>query len=95
MINLLDEFDKYFDQPECYGLRSERLYLELGLSNEKFAIVREWMAYTFLQGARTGYQHSYDIVKELDLDHKHLADIIMTVAAKKLQTAENEHSKSI
>lgn len=62
--NLESEFDKYFNAPEGYGLRSERLYLLLGLDQEKFALLTKWMRYTFQQGVELGYKKAAEELGE-------------------------------
>lgn len=51
-----DEFDKFFNEPESYGLRSERFYHLLNIEPEKFQLVVKWMRYTFQAGVETGYK---------------------------------------
>lgn len=62
-MNLLDEFDHYFNEPECYGLRSERLYFLLGADQERFRIVENWLKWAYIKGAEQGYQHSLSLIE--------------------------------
>jgi len=63
-MNLLDEFDHYFNEPECYGLRSERLYWLLEADQpRRFEIVENWLKWAYIKGAEQGYQHSLSLIE--------------------------------
>lgn len=87
-MKILQGFELYFNEPEEYGLRSERLYWLLEAQQpRRFEIVENWMKWAFIQGARHGYQHSLDLCKQFASD---MEPIIHVAATKQIQEAERE-----
>ena len=66
-IDLKEKFQQYFNEPEGFGLRSERFYDSMEAFSNKPALaasMKLWLEAAFIQGARIMAQDTVDTLRD-------------------------------
>jgi hypothetical protein len=64
-IDLKAEFEKYFNEQEGFGLRSERFFADVELTQpERNKLLIQWIEAAFIQGARIMAQDTIDTLRD-------------------------------
>jgi hypothetical protein len=64
-LDRTEKFHEYFNEPEGFSFRSERMYADLDVGDDlrKASLIVLWMKAAFLAGARTVAQDSVDTLR--------------------------------
>lgn len=59
----MDKFDEWFNEPQGFSLRSERLY-ELAPDQHTFERIKVWLRAAFESGMHTGFESSLEFLEQ-------------------------------